>query len=187
MSAYLKLLDEAVNSLDVVRTRSRICNLLAEKNGLAGAEISKKVSLIADIFSAAGKNLFDVDNDIPLNMSLNEFDKGIARLNVNFSRIKVELLCKLKDALPASAPNEEKQNFYSPRASHPDCKYTPRPPLHSRTTLSTTSTYTIRGAAIGGVCGIAVGMLCHHVIASFFCTSLIGCSIGYALSKINKK
>ena len=215
MSAYLRLLDEAVNSLDIVRTRSRICNLLAERDGLTGAEISKKISLIADTFSAAGKNLFAEDNGLSLNLSMDEFDKGIARLNVNFSRAKVEKLCRLKDSLPPSRADEHTQdslppsgfdehtqdslppsgfdkytqNSLPPQLSCTGCKNKriPRPSLYPRSRLSVASTYTIRGAAIGGVGGIALGILCHHVVASFFCASAIGGAIGYAFSKINEQ
>lgn len=202
MSAYLRLLDEAVNSLDIVRTRSRICNLLAERDGLTGAEISKKISLIADTFSAAGKNLFAEDNGLSFNLSMDEFDKGIARLNVNFSRAKVEKLCRLKDSLPPSKSDEHTQdslppsgfdkytqNSLPPQLSCTGCKNKriPRPSLYPRSRLSVASTYTIRGAAIGGVGGIALGILCHHVVASFFCASAIGGAIGYAFSKMNEQ
>ncbi|MCQ2352257.1 MAG: hypothetical protein MJ033_02125 [Victivallaceae bacterium] len=179
MSAYLGLLDEAVNSFDIVRTRSRICNLLAERDGLTGAEISKKISLIADTFSAAGKNLFAEDNGLSLDLSIDEFDKGISRLNVNFSRVKVEQMCRLKDSLHPSGSDKHTQNTLPPQSSCAGCKNKrmPRPALY----------YTIRGVAIGGVGGIALGIFCHRAVALFFCASVIGGAIGYAFSKINEQ
>lgn len=187
MSAYIKLLEAAVESRDVARVRSRICNLLAEKNGLSGTEIWQKSMEIENVFKNEETGFFDPDNIQPLSISETKFNEELSKLSISFTRSRLKALCDLKNKLynPSEADKRHTQSVHSYQGSNKPQIYKSK--TNARSSLkSKERLYTIRGGTLGCCGGFLIGIACNHIITSMFIATAIGAAIGYATSQMGK-
>lgn len=187
MSAYIKLLEDAVESRDVARVRSRICNLLAEKKGLSGTEIWQKSMEIENIFKNEEMGLFDPDNIQPLSISETKFNEELSKLSISFTRSRLKALCDLKNKLyyTPDASKRHSQSGHSHQGSNKPQVYKSK--TNARSSLkSKDRLYTIRGGTIGCCGGFLIGIACNHIITSMFIATAIGAAVGYATSQMGK-
>ena len=196
MSLYLNLLDEAVAKQDLSATRARICNLIVEKNGLSGKDILRIVTDIEIKFSGAGIQLFaspDKNVETDALTDKERFRQEVANLNLNFSRERIEIACRLKDNVSESSkqtvqvPQLQISSRTLPRAKSvkPSSSYgAPKRPTHrSAKSTSKQNINIARGAIVGGAVGLVAGAICHAAIVGLIVGCAAGGAIGYNYSK----
>ena len=199
MSIYLELLEEAVAKCDLIGVRSRICNLLVEKNGLSSREISQLANEIEKRLATEGVQLFATpDNNVVSNISKGKeaFRQEVANLGLNFSKERFDLVCRLKEEIekrqstpvPHSIVNVPSSVHVSPytvqRSKSSSSHKGPRQSTHrSAKSVSKQNINIARGAIVGGAVGLVAGAICHAAIIGLIVGCATGGAIGYNYSK----